>query len=302
MLLSILIGGKNDNYAADSNGRGGVCKRLELTLNKMIDNLRRLGKDDIEVIVCDWGSDSKISDSLVKERHPNIKFVYVSPDIAKKYNGRASYSIVHPYNVSFRHSKGEYVIFWDSDCFMPYEEIENLYNFAKGLSDRKEKKFYQGSRFHIPRSGYVDALSYKDVDEFLKTCVVDTKTTLRPTNDADNFVNDHLLRHNKVNVDAFQGTAMATLLHRDIAEDSTCWWEELSYWGWQDVEFHIRLNRKYICGGDMEDFGIKFFHLYHYEPFEGKEQPIMNEYLMPQKFNANHKDWGLVNETLEIIS
>ena len=31
MILSILIGGKNDNYAADSNGRGGVCKRLELT-------------------------------------------------------------------------------------------------------------------------------------------------------------------------------------------------------------------------------------------------------------------------------
>ena len=49
MLLSILVCGKNDNYAADSNGRGGVCKRLELTLNKMIDNLRRLGKDDIEV-------------------------------------------------------------------------------------------------------------------------------------------------------------------------------------------------------------------------------------------------------------
>lgn len=300
MLLSILICGKNDNYAADSNGKGGVNKRLELTLNKMVDNLNRLEKSDVEVVVCDWGSEIKISDELVKERHPNLKFVYVSPDITKKYNRGTSYSIVHPYNVSYRNSKGEYVVFWDSDCFMPYEEVERLYNFVKGLSDNKEKKFYQGSRFHIPRIGYVDAESYKDVDEFLKTCVIDPVNAKPPTVDADNFVEEHMLRHNKINVDYFSGGAMAVLMHREIAEESSCWWEELTYWGWQDIELHTRLKRRYPCGGDLEDFGIKFFHLYHYENFN-KNMPVMNDSLITNRFHANEKNWGLADEKLEVI-
>lgn len=302
MLLSILIGGKNDNYAADDNGKGGVNKRLELTLNKMVDNLRRLNKSDVEVIICDWGSKVKISDELVKERHPNMKFVYVSPEIAAKYNNGTSYSIVHPYNVSYRHSKGEYVIFWDSDCFMPYEEIVNLYEFVKQMSEKKEKKFYQGSRFHIPRVAYIDAKSFADVDEFLKTCIIDTASAKKPTVDADNFVDEHMLRHNKVDVDNFTGGAMAILMHRDIAEDSTCWWEKLTHWGWQDVELHMRLNRKYVCGGDLEDFGMKFFHLYHYENFHGKDKPVMNDHLLPNRFRANDKNWGLADESLEVIS
>jgi glycosyltransferase involved in cell wall biosynthesis len=292
MVLSILVCGKNDDYAADSNGKGGVNKRLELTLNKMIDNLRRLDKDDIEVIVCDWGSDVKISDALVKERHPNMKFVYVSPDIAKKYNGKATYSIVHPYNVSFRNSKGQYVVFWDSDCFMPFEHLKKVYEFAHKLKQTNDQKFYWGSRFHIPRAGYVDAHGFQDVDSFLQTCVIDPK---QPNKTSSNKV----LRHDKVNIENFCGCAMCLLMPRSMGEDSSCWWEKLPYWGWQDVEFHYRLVRKYVCGGDMEDLGMFFFHLDHHEKIFN---PIWNDHIKSPYFKANDSDWGLINETLEIIS
>ena len=291
MLLSILIGGKNDNYAADSTGKGGVCKRLQLTLNKTLDNIKRLGVDDVEVVVCDWGSNNKISEELVSERHPLMKFVYVSPDITKKYNNGSGYSIVHPYNVSFRHSTGKYVVFWDSDCFMPFEHFKSVYEFAKKLDAANDKKFYWGSRFHIPRSAYVDADTFSDVDAFLADCVIDTSQSNRTPS-------DKILRHDKINLQNFGGCAMALLMHRDLGEDSTCWWEELQFWGWQDIELHHRLNRKYIFGGDMEEMGMLFFHLDHHE---APPHPFMNQHKVSTRFRANGENWGLANEKLEVI-
>jgi len=292
MLLSILVGGKNDNYAADSNGKGGVCKRLELTLNKTIDNLKRLGKTDVEVVVCDWGSESRIADSLLKEKHPQVKFVYVSPDICKKYNNGSSYSIVHPYNVSFQNSTGEYVVFWDSDCFMPFEHFKKVYEFAQKLKETKDKKFYWGSRFHIPRSAYVDANGFEDVDTFLEDCVIDPSQPNKTPS-------DKILRHDKINLQNFGGCAMALMMPRSIGEDSTCWWEELQFWGWQDIELHHRLNRKYIFGGDIEELGIFFFHLDHHE---APPHPFFNEHKVSKAFKANGTVWGLSNEKLEVTT
>lgn len=51
MLLSILIPGKNDNF------RYNGSKTLELNLNQTIDNMLKLGADDIELVLCDWGSE-----------------------------------------------------------------------------------------------------------------------------------------------------------------------------------------------------------------------------------------------------
>lgn len=292
MLLSILIGGKNDNYDADENGRGGVCKRLELTLNKTLDNLKRLGASDVEVVVCDWGSNVRISEALMKEKHPQFRFVYVSPEIAKKYNNGSTYSIVHPYNVSFRKSIGKYVVFWDSDCFMPYEHFEKVYLLAKKMDETNDEKFYWGSRFHIPRSAYVNAIDYHDVDEFLKTCLVDLSMTNKTTS-------DNILRHDKINKQNFNGGAMALMMPRWMGEDSTCWWEELQFWGWQDVELHYRLSSKYFFGGDIEDMGIFFFHLDHHENWN---RPFVNPHKMPTRFRVNGDDWGLSSENLEITT
>lgn len=291
MLLSILIPGKNDNYAADENGKGGVCKRLELSLNKLSDNLSKLNKDDIEVVVCDWGSENKISDELVHNKHKSMKFVYVPKEIASKYNRGAGFSIVHPYNTAFRNSSGRYTIFWDSDCFVPYESLERLYNFVSDLDKKDIIGFFWGSRFHIPRVGYVDAKDFSDVDEYMKTCVIDIRSP-HITN------SPKILRHDKANISAFGGGAMALLMNRQVGEESTCWWEELTYWGWQDIEINNRLRMKYPCLGDIEDHGVFLFHLDHHEKTHFTHS---NPSIVTNRFNANDENWGLANEKLEII-
>lgn len=284
MLLSILLQGKNDKYGCDANGKGGVDQRLKVSLNKLYDNLNRLNNPDVEVVLCDWGSDTKIVEDILINRNSNFKCVYVPQSIGKKYSKESDYSIAHAYNVSFKRSSGEYVIFWDSDCFIKYDDFAKLVDFVQKLSlSNNYDTFFWGSRYHLPRQSYNDANSYLDTDRFLLD------------NDLSSF------RHDKINTTNFDGRAMSLLMSRQIGNDSTCWWEELPYWGWQDIELHIRLSTKYKFGGDLEDNGILFFHLDHHDA--GKDyRSIMNPYgIMPRAFSANESDWGLSNEPLEFV-
>ena len=275
MLLSILIPGKNDNY------RNNGTKTLELNLKQSIKNLKNLNKDDVEIVLCDWGSEKKIIDEVVTEKHENFKCVYVKPEIAKKYNKSANYSIVHPINTAFRNSKGKYVIFWDSDCYVKSEDFTKLYNFVKKMDQNKDMNFYWGSRFHIPYEIYTPISNVEEVDNYLN---------LKPE-----------LKHDKINVNNFMGCSISILMNRQIWEQSTGWYEELTYWGWQDIEFHNRLATRYKFGGDLEDFGINFYHLNQpLDPTTHINKTLYNMQLNSHKFDANNINWGLYNENLEL--
>lgn len=278
MILSILIQGKNDNYGADHNGEGGVSTRLRLGLNKLIDNLDKLNNPEIEIILCDWGSDKKIIEDLLVYKPNYLKCVYVSQEIGKKYTGQANYSISHAYNVALKHSCGKYVIFWDSDCYMRYEDIDLLSKFV--LDIRMNNTFFWGSRRHIPREAYKSEIDFHRIDDYLKSIDVNS------------------LRHDKINTNNFDGRAMALLMSRNIAYDSTGWWESLPHWGWQDIEYHYRLKNYYRFGGDLEDHDINFFHLDHHDLHNPQ---FSNDQIMSPRFNANGDSWGLDKENLQII-
>jgi predicted glycosyltransferase involved in capsule biosynthesis len=275
MLLSILIPGKNDNY------RNNGTKTLELNLKQTIDNLNKLNKNDVEIVLCDWGSKIKITDQIIQETCSNFRCVYVNPEITQKYNKLANYSIVHPINTAFRNSKGKYVIFWDSDCLVTYENFVNLYNFVENMEKNNDRKFYWGSRFHIPYEVYTPMKEISELHTYLET-------------------NPNLL-HDKIDVLNFAGCSISILMNRDLWQESTGWYEELIYWGWQDIEFHNRLLSRYQFGGDLEDFNIKFYHLN--QPIdigEHKNKVVFNSQINSNKFTANNSDWGLANENLEI--
>lgn len=284
MLLSILLQGKNDKYGADSQGNGGVDQRLKITTNKLSDNLAKLNNSDVEVVLCDWCSDNKIVNSLMTDRHPSFKCIYVPQEIGKKYSKNSNYSIAHAYNVAFKKSHGEYVIFWDSDCFITYDNLNRLVDFTKNLQMSNNKNtFFWGSRYHLPRASYNNIDHFSFTDKFIETTPLSN------------------LRHDKINTTNFDGRAMSLLFSREIGEDSSCWWEELPYWGWQDIELHLRLKHKYNFGGDLEDSNIVFFHLDHHDTGQDYRS-IMNPYgVRPQHFKANGDFWGLQNEILENI-
>jgi len=278
MILSILIQGKNDNYGSDSEGNGGVSSRIRLGLNKLINNLEKLNDPDIEVVLCDWGSDKKIVDDLLIHKSNYLKCVYVPPTIGKKYTGQANYSISHSYNTALRHCNGQYVIFWDSDCYMRYEDIDSLVRFVKDL--KQQNIFFWGSRIHIPRNAYKSETDFNQIDAYLLS------------SDINSF------RHDKINTLNFDGRAMSLLMSRNMAYDSTGWWEDLPHWGWQDIEYHHRLKSYYKFGGDLEDYGINFFHLDHHDLHNPQ---FSNTPTMSSRFDANGDSWGLNQENLEII-
>lgn len=275
MLLSIIIPGKNDNY------RENGTKTLELNLKQTIENLNFLDQDDIEVVLCDWGSEKKIIDEVVTDKHRNFKCVYVAPEITKRYNKNSNYSIVHPINTAFRKSQGKYVIFWDSDCLVTLENFKKLYFFVKDLERNNDKKFYWASKLHIPFEIYTN-MNVEEVNNWLST-------------------NPNLM-HDKISKQNFMGCGVAILMNRKLWEESTGWYEELTYWGWQDIEFHNRLKTRYEFGGDLEDFGMEFYHLNQkLEQPDHSKKNLYNPQINSQNFAANSENWGLANEELEIF-
>lgn len=279
ILLSILIIGKNDNYGCDSDGKGGVKKRLELSLNKTIDNLNKLNVDDVEVVLCDWGSDDQISKNLIHDKCKNFKCVYVPKDVCLKYN--KYFSISHAYNTAYKNSTGKYVIFWDSDCFVDMDSFFQLYKFVKEINTQNiDNVFWWCSRRHIPREGYIDYSRFDEVDSYIDK-------------------NPSSIHWEKIDTSQFGGCAIALLLSRKIANESSCWYEELPNWGWQDIELHRRLITKYRCDKDLSLYGIKMYHLYHHDVDHRKEQ---NPRLNSNTFHANFENWGLSGEQLQITT
>lgn len=274
MLLSILIPGKNDNH------RENVQKTLLFNINKTISNISNLCNNDVELVLCDWGSNNKIVDSLTIGKCKNFKCVYVPEDICKKYNGVSSYSIVHPINAAFRRSSGKYVIFWDSDCYVTESNFLNLYNFVVKMNEENDLKFYWGSRRNIPYNNYMQYEHFTDMDKHLESGVVYNKDSV------------------SIEEGEFQGCSISLLMNREIWEKCTGWWEQLPYWGWQDIELHRRLLTRYSYGGDLERQKISFYHLTY---TGAKTNTCVNPFNCSSIFEANSEPWGLIDENLEII-
>ena len=270
MLLSILIPGKNDEHF-------NAFERLSHNLKKTISNLEITNFKDVEVVLCDWGSEVKITDKLNIETNSNFKCVYVDPSITQKYNREAKYSIVHPINTAFKNSTGKYVIFWDSDCFVTLKDFISLYNFVKKMDQENDMSFYWGSRYHIPYEVHNNASDITEIENYLDT----TDLSLIP--------------HDKIDCNNFMGMSISILMNRELWETSTGWWEELVYWGWQDIEFHSRLRQRYNFNGDLEDHGINFFHLNHHGVTVIRHT---NHHMNSSVFEANGEVWGLSNEQL----
>lgn len=91
----------------------------EKYLNKCIDSLLNQTEEDIEILLINDGSTDN-SESIIKEYNDKrIKY------IKKKNTG-----IGKTRNLGIDKSKGEYIIFIDSDDYIDYDCVEKLYNYA----------------------------------------------------------------------------------------------------------------------------------------------------------------------------
>ena len=148
-LLSIIISGKNDNF------RGNTSQLLKFNLETTIKNIE--GLSDVELILCDWGSEKKIVDDIFTKKSENFKCVYVPPEVAEKYNNGASYAYIHPHNTASRHSSGKYIMFLDTDTILLNKDFKKLYSFVKDLNASSNiNTFYWASRSDVEYYKYKD--------------------------------------------------------------------------------------------------------------------------------------------------
>lgn len=272
MKLSIITCGKNDGYA------GNFLKRLQLNLDKLNDNIKKLNVSDIEIIVVDWGSEIRLSDVLNTNNFEFIKFLHIPIDIGNVYSPDSSFSIVHSFNAGFLRSKGDYIFFIDGDSYVPYESFKKIYDL---INNTGHYTFYWASRYHLPHEIHSSVSDILELDNVIENF---------------EFYKNNW-PHEKVDLGHFQGAAMGLLLDRNICDETSLYYEKLNRWGWLDIEIHNRISRNYRCLGDLEDLGFPFFHLDHHQIQKTGNNGI-NPTISSVSFRANDNNWGLKYENL----
>ena len=277
MILSIITSGKNDNYG------NNFLQRLQFNLEKLNDNIQKLSVDDVEVILVDWASDDKISNSLSPSRQKYTNFLYVNNRIANEISPDCSFSHVHSLNSGFRKSKGDFVFFIDGDSYIPFESFSKLYETCKKHKLNNLPVFYWASRYHLPYELHSNSNTIEEIDNHIIRWTENNKVDWR---------------HDKINLEKVQAP-MGLLLSRAIVEDSTGYYEKLNKWGYIETEYSRRLNTKNTCNGDLEDDNTVFFHLDHHSVAKLGKDKKTNDHENSSRYNANGENWGLINKELE---
>jgi len=284
-LLSILVQGRNDNYM------GNFSWRIATALNNHARNIIALGlENEIEILICDWGSEIPFWKDLElsSETKGLVKYLIVPPSISIPYDQDSGFAAPHPTNALARRSHGQYLIFSDSDIFIPLNSfqrlIENLRKGSIGSYDLSNS-FFWGSKYHIPQDFVMTNPSIEALN-----------------NHIENFWMTYV--REGVNVSNFLGCGVALLMRREFWLASRGWDERLIYWGWNDIDWTKRLGSRYSWN-DLESFGMKMFHFEHYADRFGdytKENPRKaNIQLEPTTFAPNPDDWGLGAHTLALV-
>jgi glycosyltransferase involved in cell wall biosynthesis len=277
MLLSIIAAGKNDGYA------GNFLQRVQFNIEKLEKSLQILKVNDVEIILVDWGSETRLSNVLNTKNFKHTKFLYVTPDIAKSYSPDNGFSSVHALNSGARRSLGEYVFFIDGDSYLPHESVEKIYNLCKKLSEEKQEAYYWASRYHLPYEIHSNCNSTEEIDVHVHNWIENGRETWE---------------HQKLDMNLVIGP-MGLMLSRNYINQSTCYYEKLNKWGYIEIEFFKRVKNHFNCNGDLENLDMSFFHLDHHTVGkQGKEQKF-NKQEDSGRLNANSDNWGLNDENLE---
>lgn len=285
-LLSILCQGRNDSYM------GNFTWRLSTVLNKLAENVVMLGLEErVEILVSDWGSENPLYTvlELTEPARLLVKYLVVPPELAARYDRDAGFSVPHAINSVARRARGRYLMFSDSDVYLPMETMAKLVHYLElghFHSFDLRNSFFWASKYHIPNDFIADSPYREHVEE-------------------------HIARHGagyayeKVNTEDFMGCGVCLLMSRDMWFGSTGWDERLIYMGWNDIDFTRRLLFKYRFD-DLANHGMTFFHLEHYRDrfnpnYAQENKKKLNPYLEPTVIAPNPDDWGLARHPLHFV-
>lgn len=284
-LLSILCQGRNDNYM------GNFSWRIATAINNHARNIKTLGiEDEVEILVADWGSERPFYHDLQlsPEAKKLVRYLVVPPNIAQVYDKDSGFAAPQPSNSLARRSHGKYLLFSDSDIFVPLASMAKLINgLRKGAIGQYsfDDTFFWSSKLHIPFDLVRQNPSLKEIDRHIEK----HWETYAPEN---------------VSKEHFQGCGVCLLMKREMWLESRGWDERLIYWGWNDIDWHKRLEWKYQWE-DLTLQGMRMFHLEHYKNrFDDYEKELnrkSNPQVEPTEYCPNSDNWGLGDQVLHFV-
>lgn len=281
IILSIVLAGKNDDYA------GNFLQRIKFNIEKLSDNLSKLKKTNVEIIVVDWSSETRLSSDVGLSNLPHVKFLYVPQDVASQVSPDNGFSQVHSLNAGYRRSIGDYVFFIDGDSYINLKTTEKVIELCEKLKSDNKEAYYWASRYHLPYEIHSNSKTIEEIDNHIE---------LWNNNGRKDWRREKILLNSVV-------APMGLLLSRNIANHTTCYYEKLNKWGYIEIEFANRIKSKYQCDGDLDnDNDMYFFHLDHHSiGIQGKDKKH-NIHMSANNFSANDESWGLNNYELELYT
>lgn len=279
-LLSIIIGARNDAFM------GNFKWRLRTTLECIADSLTRIGRlADVEVVVCDWGSQVPLHRvmSLSPAAAGITRFVVVPPALAQSLQKDSPFPIPIVQNVAIQRSCGRFIAQTDSDVIFPAATVERLLMVLDGglsVGIEPDKALLVASRRHIPFELALCQPSLAELERYLSRygAMLPVETLI-------------------AGIGTPSGLA---LMHRDVWHALGAYDERLIYWGWMEIDLYLRATQRYPWQ-DLAGSGVTLYHMEHYPNNNRSDQPRKaNPTQVPVTFTANNGDWGLSGLDLAI--
>jgi len=276
MKLSLILCSRNDNYNGDSVGR------LTTSLNH---NSKMFKELDAEIVLTDWGSDIPLSETLdlSGDAREIIRFVYVPPNIAQKYQKDSPFSEVHALNSAARRSCGDYIGRIDQDTLIGDKFIEWFYNTY--LQDEEMRKTYR-ALFSARRE-----MSREQSENW--------EVTIK-----DGSAVDILHRTYALNQLRFYKSAVGIfIVEKELYYLCGGYDEEYIYMNYMENNFVERLKNHSELMNLGKEVDFDFFHLKHIQSDGACDYPsgvrkTNPRYSIARVVNPNGNNWGLVGEDL----
>jgi hypothetical protein len=274
---------------------GDPMWRLATSINYVSEHIFELKRwDQIEIVVCDWGSETPISQviALTEKAASITKFVHVYPQLAQELQKDSPFGEVYALNVAARRSEGLYIGRIDQDTLVTIDFLKRFFDtFDKKSNPGFDMKnsYMFAARKQLPYAFVEQKPSIEQLDQCIKKY--------------SKWIVSEELRFCH-----WASPVGILMMHRDIWDDIGGYDERLIYYWFMDVDLATRLIRKYPIVNIGKAFGYNFFHLEHipngfrFRHSHRKLNPAWSKSFDKPVLNPNGPDWGLNTHNLETTS
>jgi hypothetical protein len=244
----------------------------------------------IEIFITDWNSEAPLSESieLTSEAAAISHFLYVRPDIANKYHPSEDQVFNAPCatNAAIRRASGRFICFMPADILFPPIPLLNLIKIMMAEIEFPydlNKCMLKISRKMVPWQLVEKEPDLQNLEDFF------INTSGKFPGNTDFF---WAMPDLNCGLGAF--VASKALWHLSRGFD-----ENLTGWGFSDIEFGLRIEQIYP-GLELSHYGIFVYDLAQKPTASVARTKRLNISVYHDRLQANSYDWGLGHERLEI--